>query len=158
MWIAERAPCVFYCFNFYHLVWTGIQMVIKTLVEYFLGHCISHILQTSPKVLKKLLVQKELFVYLIVWVINITAIIREFYVEFSYILMTFAKEAKSSSCISFFNITALKASYTWNFRICEWLLDGNWKSCSCISLLDFVTVGSSIKFELGLNEPIHIKG
>ena len=45
-------------------------------------------------------------------------ILREFYVEFSYILMTLRKKLNESpSCISLFNITALKANYTWNFRL-----------------------------------------
>ena len=46
-------------------------MDIKTLVYacslvFYVGHCISHIFQTSPKMLKELLVQKELLVYFIV--------------------------------------------------------------------------------------------
>ena len=45
-------------------------------------------------------------------------IIREFHEEFSYILMSLRKKLnESSSCISLFNITALKANYKWNFRI-----------------------------------------
>lgn len=88
----------------------------------------SRILQTLRKMLKELSVQNKLFMYWIVWVINITvtALLHKFYLNFHKNTNEFTKEATFCKralhvfhCFSLKNWRSLhlKVNCTWNFYI-----------------------------------------